>query len=289
MYLHVFPNLSAASISTATASATPAGKPSHEDQIINCDMKDFEGQILRRHCGTWLQRRRCLDVLESLDTKLQSIEDRMCKSQLLSEQEQQLYGETDRDLLHQKMKTTVTAMRTLVQNNNIDANAKAYLLAQITQKINKIKSLLPTETAKAEAGSATPPVPPLSSTQLAAAQKKIATLTARRESVEAISPVGLPALTHEKDMMGVWRNVLKVGETKKDSAEMRKHFDDLASGSRRWFETDDELKARVAHLKARCKPRKGKGGKTTGAKKKKKSSGRAPGSGYRSRMQKNYE
>ena len=104
----------------------------------------------------------------------------------------------------------------------------------------------------------------------------------------AISPVGLPALTHERDMMGVWRNVLKVGETKKDSAEMRKHFDQLASGSRRWFETEDELRTRVTHLKARCKPRK-TGGKGTGAKKKKKSSGRAPGTGYRSRAQKNYE
>ena len=112
---------------------------------------------------------------------------------------------------------------------------------------------------------------------------------ARKESIGAISTVGLPALTHEGDMMGVWRNVLKVGETKKDSAELRKHFDDLASGSRRWFETDEELQARVAHLKARCKPRKTGGKATAAKKKKKKSSGRAPGTGSRSRAQKNYE
>ena len=173
MYLHVFPNLSAASTSAAAASATPAaaGEQRHEDQIINCDIKDFEGEILRRHCSTWLQRRRCLDILESLDSKLQSIEDKMvrklprahvhllrsfpplrwlnllifipvhsqCKSQLLSEQEQQLYGETDRELLQQKIKTTVAAMRTLVQNNNIDTNAKAHLLAQVNAWLERMK------------------------------------------------------------------------------------------------------------------------------------------------------
>ena len=107
---------------------------------------------------------------------------------------------------------------------------------------------------------------------------------ARRDVIDAIASVGTPALTHERDMMGVWRNVLKVGETKKDSAEQRKHFEDLANSSRRWFETDAELQARVAQLKARCKPRKTGGKKTATKKKKKKSSGRAPGTGYRSRM-----
>ena len=162
MYLHVFPKLSADAISAAAAAAAPASasKPAYQDQIINCTMKDFEGNILRRHCTTWLQRRRCLDVLESFNSDLQTIEDKMvrpcphtftsqqhfyacapkdwhsvrvhaqCKSQLLSEQEQQLYGETDRDLIHTKMKSTVAAMKTLVQSKNIDGGAKKYLLKQ---------------------------------------------------------------------------------------------------------------------------------------------------------------
>ena len=62
-------------------------------------------------------------------------------------------------------------------------------------------------------------------------------------------------------MMGVWRNVLKLGESKKDSAEQRAHFQDLAESSRRWFESDEGLKARVAQLQARCKPRGKAGGK----------------------------
>lgn len=92
-------------------------------------------------------------------------------------------------------------------------------------------------------------------------------------------------------MMGVWRNVLSLKEKKKDSAEQRAHFEDLAESSRRWFETDEGLKARVKQLQARCKPSKGRGKKAGGGggKKKKKSSGRAPGSGYRSRMKQNYE
>ena len=78
MYLHVFPKLSAAATSAApaAAAASTASKSTHEDQIINCNMKDFE-DILRRHCTTWLQRRRCLQVLESFNSKLQSIEDKM--------------------------------------------------------------------------------------------------------------------------------------------------------------------------------------------------------------------
>lgn len=284
MYLHVFPKLSAAATSAApaAAAASTASKSTHEDQIINCNMKDFE-DILRRHCTTWLQRRRCLQVLESFNSKLQSIEDKMCLSQLVSQQEKELYGETDRDLVQDKMKAAQAGMKTLVQAQNIGADAKDYLIKQVTDKISKIQSVMQPQEADSTTAA-------LSSKQLAAAQKKIAALTARREVIAAISPVGPPALTHERDMMGVWHNVLRLKEKKKDSAEQRAHFEDLAESSRRWFETDEGLKARVKQLQARCKPSKGRGKKAGGGgKKKKKSSGRAPGSGYRSRMKQNYE
>ena len=56
-----------------------------------------------------------------------------CKSQLLSAQEQQLYGEMDRELVQDKMKATAAAMKTLVQTKDIDKNAKAYLLHQVNK------------------------------------------------------------------------------------------------------------------------------------------------------------
>jgi len=90
-------------------------------------------------------------------------------------------------------------------------------------------------------------------------------------------------LSNEREMYSLWINILKLKKDKKNFKEQELHFDDLARESKRWFEEDSELAARVANLKTRAKARAKTSRKTGSGKKKKKSQGRAPGTGSRSR------
>ena len=74
-----------------------------------------------------------------------------CLSQLVSQQEKELYGETDRDLVQDKMKAAQAAMKTLVQAQNIGADAKDYLIKQV--RAGRVVSLT-TKAFRAETNSA---------------------------------------------------------------------------------------------------------------------------------------
>lgn len=74
-----------------------------------------------------------------------------CLSQLVSQQEKELYGETDRDLVQDKMKAAQAGMKTLVQAQNIGADAKDYLIKQV--RAGRVVSLT-TKAFRAETNSA---------------------------------------------------------------------------------------------------------------------------------------
>jgi len=148
MYLHVFPKfelVATSSVDAAAAKTTKKASPAEE--IVACDFKKY-GEILERRCDTWIQRKRCQVILEATDTKLQEIENQMCKGVPIADEDQEFYDKMDREGIQQKLKATINGMKALVKSQAIDRVSKEFLLGQIDQKIVAFESKLSESDAK---------------------------------------------------------------------------------------------------------------------------------------------
>ena len=226
----------------------PENSPGYK--IAVCSLPTFRA-LLTNQCGTWSEKRGCLESLSALRSIVQECDDKLMNGQMLDEEEQNFYDAVvDLSEKEAHAKEEATAM---VEAGKLTAYERDLLLEQNAERIAALKK----------------------------EGKKIPDKVLKRKALlEGISsPMSAPRLRHESKIAKLYKELgplqrmedaakgrlLSVKETqtlaRKD--EILEEIDYLEQSSQGWFEEDDIFQQRVEAC--REKYAKVGGGKKAGA------------------------
>lgn len=141
-----------------------------------CAFPTFKKMVASK-TESWSQRRRLLEELKLAGSRFDAIEAKMISAQPLSPEEQDLYDQTSKEGLDEKVAWLETQVKGLVDEGTLTPGEKQQLLSQIEGRMGAVSA----ELVEAEAGGKEK-----RAEKLRAALQQV---TARRDKVKAIDPV----------------------------------------------------------------------------------------------------
>lgn len=253
-FVHVFPKVDlkpsggGGEADAEASSLVDLGSPAYLATM--CSFETFKKMVASK-TESWSQRKRLMEELKLALARFDAIEAKMISAQPLSSEEQDLYDQTSREGIDEKLSWLETQIKTLVEQGILTAGEKQQLLSQIEGRIGAVTAQL----AEAETAGA----------QKRAEKMKtqLQQVTARRDKVRAVEPIR-HELRHEAKIKALrvaivplvkleaapglrsMEEMKKIGTRPELEAEAAK----LEAESRGWFETDAEFEARCTLIKA---------------------------------------
>lgn len=226
----------------------PENSPGYK--IAVCSLPTFRA-LLTNQCGTWSEKRGCLESLAALRSIVQECDDKLMNGQMLDEEEQNFYDAVvDLSEKEAHAKEEATAM---VEAGKLTANERDILLEQNAERIAALKK----------------------------EGKKVPDKVLKRKALlEGISsPISAPRLRHESKIAKLYKELgplqrmedaakgrllsVKETQTLARKEEILEEIEYLEQSSQGWFEEDDIFHQRVEAC--RQKHAKVGGGKKAGA------------------------
>eukprot|EP00947_MAST-08B_sp_MAST-8B-sp1_P000474 g474.t1 len=226
-------------------------------------MSTFE-KMFAAKCASWTQRKRLLEALKDLGRQLRTCDEKLIAMEKLTEEEERLYDATTTDELSEKVVALQADIKSMVAQGKLTKQERDSLIDQVKAKLGDAAGGGDGDgDGDGDGGAAA----------AGGDDKETAALRKRLAKLSMISPITHP-LKQERELLKLFSDLLpleKLENTSRllDAAEMRQlgrkgdiedEIDAIACACRGWFETDDEIDARVRAVKARAKPKAAKKG-----------------------------
>ena len=154
-------------------SLIPEGTPEHK--IAFASTAVFE-RMVTTMCPSWSQKKGCMNAIEDLNATIKGLDEKLMTGTPLSDAEQDFYDCVSAKSLSDKGSKVKDLMHSQVEKGDLTASEKAFLLQQVTERIETIN----TELAEAEKAKKTKRAENL--------QKNLEKATTRKEMLSKVTP-----------------------------------------------------------------------------------------------------
>jgi len=241
--VHVFPRCERKAASATAAAPAEAPEPealSREHLLCASELPTFK-RTVQKKTPSWASRKRLLEALRALRGAFRAMDQKLCNREALTDDEQRLYELGSVDDLDEKISFLQAACKEMVDAGRLTRDEKAQALEQMDARLDAL---------------------PAGSKQRARIAENQAALEAR--DVSDYTP---PKLEHEAAIKALHAKLaplaalekrlakgqlLSVQEAGKlgEKADIEERIAALEDASRSWYETDEELAARLVPLRA---------------------------------------
>ena len=238
IFVHVFPRCSASTQHTHDDEDTvdaPA-RLSREHLLVAAELKTFERTVAKR-CPTWSTKKRLQEQLREVRAQFTCIDAKLMNREALDDADNALYELGSGDDLDVKLKSLQKALKDHVDHGNLTKLEKEECLDQMAERVETA----PNATAKqrVEENRAA-----LEKRSVAAYKPPKVEHTAAIKALQAkLAP--LAALEKRGDSLLSVAEATKLGE----APDLEERIATLEEASRLWYESDEELTARLANLR----------------------------------------
>jgi hypothetical protein len=270
-FLHVFPK---ATVPEGSSGDGEGAAPNMDPAFLALTAsEDIFHKMVTKKMPAWAQKRRCNQYFKQSLERLQKIEAKLFRGDVMTAEEQELYQETNIGVIENKQKFLQDAMKDMVDKGQLTADEKKTVLAQIDEKLSK--GTVEVETAAKEG----------KAKRVAKLKAAMVQMEARKTKISDISGI-THALADLKMLQKAWTVQIPLERhcpqhMLGEKEEIGEKVDGLLSKSRSWFEEEDEYAVRVAAAKTAMEKKLAKPSK---AKPKSKSSGGRCGKGNSPRV-----
>lgn len=172
-------------LSIGERSLVPEGTPEHK---IAFAPDDVFVKMVATMCPSWSQKRGCMTAIENLSTTIQGLDEKLMTGTPLSDSEQDFYDSVSARSLANKASKVKDLMHSHVESSLLTASEKAFLLDQVSDRIEHIRG----ELKEAEDANKSKRVENLT--------KNLEKAQERKEMISKITPKRLPPLKNERQI-----------------------------------------------------------------------------------------
>lgn len=126
----------------------PEGTPQHK--IAFAPMNVFE-RMVTSMCPSWSQKKGCMSAVEELNATIARLDEKLMTGTPLDDAEQDFYDSVSAKSLAEKAAKVKDLMHSQVENGDLTASEKSFLLQQVTDRIDNLQK----ELAEAQAANKT--------------------------------------------------------------------------------------------------------------------------------------
>jgi hypothetical protein len=120
-------------------SALSLEQPSSPENVCAVSSLTVFSNMLKNKCPSWSQKKGCLQVLQEIVERIKLCESKLLKGDLLTPSEQEWYDTISLDNISEKEILVKKEMAAHVENGRITMREKKSLLAQVSEKIEKLE------------------------------------------------------------------------------------------------------------------------------------------------------
>mmetsp|Transcript_11354 Transcript_11354/g.21669 ORF Transcript_11354/g.21669 Transcript_11354/m.21669 type:complete len:434 (+) Transcript_11354:48-1349(+) len=236
-------------------SLVPEGTPEHKIAFAS---DDVFAKMMSSMCPSWSQKKGCMSAIENLNTTIQGLDQKLMTGTPLSDSEQDFYDSVSAKSLANKMSKVKDLMHSHVENGQLTASEKAFLLQQVSDRIEHLQG----EIEEAEEAKKAKRVENLT--------KNLEKAQERKDMLSKITPKRPAPLKNERQIADLRKELApllqmeaaakgRLLSPKEATALARKEqieadIAELEESSRGWFESDEDFDARVQASRSATKP-----------------------------------
>jgi len=236
-------------------SLVPEGTPEHKIAFAS---DDVFAKMMSSMCPSWSQKKGCMSAIENLNTTIQGLDQKLMTGTPLSDSEQDFYDSVSAKSLANKMSKVKDLMHSHVENGQLTASEKAFLLQQVSDRIEHLQG----EIEEAEEAKKAKRVENLT--------KNLEKAQERKDMLSKITPKRPAPLKNERQIADLRKELApllqmeaaakgRLLSPKEATALARKEqieadIAELEESSRGWFESNEDFDARVQASRSATKP-----------------------------------
>lgn len=114
-------------------------QPSSPENVCAISSLSVFSNMLKNKCPSWSQKKGCLQVLQEIVEQIKHFENKLLNGDLLTPAEQEWYDAISLDNISEKEILVKKEMAAHVENGRITMREKKCLLAQVTERIEKLE------------------------------------------------------------------------------------------------------------------------------------------------------
>jgi hypothetical protein len=218
------------------------------ESIIAVSSKDAFERIFTSKCPSWSQKKKMLQVIESLKSMINDIDQELLKGVPINDEQQTFYDSVSLDSLELKETIVKKKMQAHVENGNITKQELDILKDQVSQRLESLEKEVKESSGKPKK------IEKLQSLKQKAEQ--------RRDLLSKIQPKNPHKLRNDAEIQKLLKELAPLQKVEDDAKgrlmtvketqlvgrknEILEQIVQLENSSRDWFESDEAFQARVA-------------------------------------------
>lgn len=218
---------------------------SHEYKLVNTSTNTF-ARLIEGQCVSWSQKRNCVSALENIKHMLEELDKKLLAGSPLDDAEQDFYDSVSVQDLQEKETLVREQMHKLVEDGQITAFDKGFLLSQVNSRLETIQSEIESCTVEKKR------------TKLEDVKAKA---IQRKDKLSSIQPIDPHKLKHHVEIAKLQKELTPLLELENQTKgrllsvkesqsiarkdEILAEIEELERKSRGWFESDEEFEIRL--------------------------------------------